>query len=351
MAVPAQDASRYFLWGIPGQSLVIRMRLDLIDRLEAEIKRGFLAVPRGGAEVGGILIGAFCPGDPAMVNIDDFALVPCAYQSGPSFLLSEEDEAAFEETFKRWQPSASSSSYAVGYFRSHTREGFQLEPEDVELLDRFFPDPSHIALLIRPSAGRASTATFFARQHGVFPVTTASEFPLGRFELSQERAPASPPDTTAVYEDSITEPFPNAVLFENIQPRKRTGWIGRQGTWLPISLAFLLLGGMLGFQAGLTIGSRTTRGSTQEFSLSLSVARSDDTLHVTWNRESPAIRAAQKGVLEIEDGGYSKPVDLDAAQLRNGTLIYRNSSNSVLFRLTVYPYGRVSVSETTQWKQ
>jgi hypothetical protein len=46
-----------------------------------------------------------------------------------------------------------------------------------------------------------------------------------------------------------------------------------------------------------------------------------------------------------------KPVVLDAAQLQNGSLIYRNASQSVRFRLTVYPQARLSVVETLEWKQ
>jgi hypothetical protein len=43
-------------------------------------------------------------------------------------------------------------------------------------------------------------------------------------------------------------------------------------------------------------------------------------------------------------------VDLDGPQLQNGTLIYRNSTNAVRFRLTVYPTARSSVTETLSWK-
>ena len=70
-----------------------------------------------------------------------------------------------------------------------------------------------------------------------------------------------------------------------------------------------------------------------------------------WNRSAPAIRAAQKGLLEIEDGGYAKPVDLDQAHLQNGSIIYRHSSNTVRFRLIVYENTRLTVTETLEWRQ
>ncbi len=89
----------------------------------------------------------------------------------------------------------------------------------------------------------------------------------------------------------------------------------------------------------------------QDFSLSLSVKKSGDNLRVSWSRVSPAVRYAQRGLLEIDDGGYTRPVALDAAQLQNGSLIYRSVSNSVRFRMTVFPQARVSVVETLEWKQ
>jgi hypothetical protein len=72
---------------------------------------------------------------------------------------------------------------------------------------------------------------------------------------------------------------------------------------------------------------------------------------VKWNGESPAVRAAQKGVLEIEDGGRSLPtVALDPAQLSNGNILFTNSSGSVRFRLIVYPQPGVIVMQTIDWK-
>ena len=113
----------------------------------------------------------------------------------------------------------------------------------------------------------------------------------------------------------------------------------------------MVLGFALGFQLALTRSSGAAAIAAQDLSLSLSVTKNGDNLSVTWNRQSPAVRYAQKGMLEIDDGGYTKPVALDAAQLQNGSLIYRNASKSVRFRLTVYPQARVSVVETLEWKQ
>lgn len=371
METRTQDPAGYFVWEVPGQPVIVHLRLGVVDRLAAEVMRGFGAVPKRGAEVGGVLIGTTRPGVPAIVRIDDFEPVACEYRRGPSYLFTEEDGKDFEDCWQRLQPSASPSGYAVGYFRSHTRDGFSLEPEDLELLDQFFPGPAHIALLIKPYATRVSVGALFVREHGAFPANSPLEFPLRRRELLGEEAPprrslmegrmgARPerrsraavlaaeenPQTAFGFSDSeralpLESPPPSALA-----RGWRSGWV-----WFPLTFLFLLLGVALGYQLALTMGARAAASAAQELSLALSVKRNGDNLSVTWNHLSPSIGAAQKGLLEIDDGGYTKPVSLDAAQLQNGSLIYHNATNSVRFRLTVYPQARLSVVETFDWKQ
>jgi hypothetical protein len=121
--------------------------------------------------------------------------------------------------------------------------------------------------------------------------------------------------------------------------------------WLPLSFVFLRLGLGLGFQAALTYGSRPMNLTATDFSLSLAVTRTDQTLTLHWDKLAPAVRAAKRGVLEIEEEGISKPVDLNAAQLQNGTLIYRNASDEVRFKLSVFPEEGLSVTQSAEWRR
>ena len=364
METRTQDPAGYYVWEVPGQSVVVHLRLDVVDRLAAEVMRGFGSVPKRGAEIGGFLIGTIRPGMPAFVRIDDFEPVACEYRRGPSYQFTEDDGVALEETWQRLQPSASPSAYTVGYFRSHTRDGFSLAPEDLELLDRFLPGPAHIALLIKPYATKVSVGGFFVREHGEFPETTPLEFPLRRRELlGEEPAPRRPLGAGQRAADAVTmspeerpqtefrlagyEPaMPQATEPASAASRLPRGWV-----WLPVIFLFMLLGGALGYELALTVGARAAANAVQDLSLSLSVKKSGDNLRLSWSRRSAAVRYAQRGLLEIDDGGYTRPVALDAAQLQNGSLIYRSVSNSVRFRMTVFPQARVSVVETLEWKQ
>jgi hypothetical protein len=364
METRTQDPAGYYVWEVPGQSVVVHLRLDVVDRLAAEVMRGFGSVPKRGAEVGGFLIGTIRPGVPAVVRIDDFEPIACEYRRGPSYQFTEEDGVALEEKWQRLQPSASPSAYTVGYFRSHTRDGFSLAPEDLELLDRLLPGPAHVALLIKPYATKVSVGGFFVREHGEFPESTPLEFPLRRRELlGEEPAPRRPLGAGQRPADAVTmspeEPPQSAFRFAGYEPappqdtelaparsRLPRGWV-----WLPLIFLFLLLGGALGYELALTVGARAAAIRVQDLSLSLSVKKSGDNLRVSWSRVSPAVRYAQRGLLEIDDGGYTRPVALDAAQLQNGSLIYRSVSDSVRFRMTVFPQARVSVVETLEWKR
>ena len=95
METRTQDPAGYYVWEVPGQSVVVHLRLDVVDRLAAEVMRGFGSVPKRGAEVGGFLIGTIRPGVPAIVRIDDFEPVACEYRRGPSYQFTEEDGVAW----------------------------------------------------------------------------------------------------------------------------------------------------------------------------------------------------------------------------------------------------------------
>jgi hypothetical protein len=356
-----QAAPGYYVWELAGKPVVVHLNLAIIDRMAAEIMRGFGLVPKRGAEVGGLLLGTVEPGEPTIVRVEDFEPVACDYRRGPSYLLTADDSAAFEDACTR-------ATSAVGYYRSHTREGMSLGLEDIELMEHYFPSPSHLALLVKPFATKASVASFFFREDGLFPSAPPLEFPFRRRELTGQEAPprrsmlertprrqrndprleeisvAPPADFPP---EELSAPTPRAPAYPYTPPSKsrtRSGWV-----WIPLSFVFLLLGVVLGFQAALTMGPKAA--GAVDYSLGLTVTREGANLSVKWDRDAPAIKVAQKGVLEIDDGGHTKPVDLDAAQLSNGSILFTNSSRTVRFRLIVYPQAGLTVMQTKEWKE
>ena len=376
METTTQDAPGYYLWEAAERGFEVHVSLNVIDALLAEIMRGFGAVPKRGAEVGGLLLGSIERGAVTIVRIEDFEPVECGYTRGPSYLLSPEERETFEEAWARWRPevsqdNSSPQNYAVGFYRSHTREGLSLAPEDIALMDRCFSGPSHVALLVKPFASKASPAGFFFRENGAFQEATPLEFPFRRRELTGEEAPERRPlaDRRPRSRSGRALVRPVSENVDGAADEESLGQLGnplgvayaittparsRLGTWmwLPLSFIFLLLGVALGYLAALNVQPRGAAADAENYSLSMAVLNSgDDALSLRWNGESPLIRKADHGVLEIHDGDYAKTMDLDATQLRNGNIVFRNQTGTVSFRLTVYVNSNLSVTQTLGWHQ
>jgi hypothetical protein len=371
-----QSIPGYYVWQPAGTPVAIHLDLEVVDRLLNEALTGFGAIPRRGAEVGGILIGASGDG---IVRIDDFQPVPCEYKRGPSYLLSESDRRAFEAAYQALTPAPGLARYAVGYYRSNTRDPAVFGDEDRELCSRYFPPPSNVALLIKPYTSKITTAGFLTYQNGRLPDTSPLEFPLRRWELAGEEAPQRRPlgesksrgfdrapqqqpqapsrDTERFFAEpepqvyAEPEPVPEPAeerpyaVTADPQLRKRRGWM-----WLPMSFIFLLLGVVLGFQAALTWNPHGTAGAADPYALSLAVTTDGDSLHVGWDRQAAAIRTAENGRLEISDGNNPpKVVDLSSSVLQTGSVTYRRLSDKVRFRMELSMKDHTTLAQTVDW--
>lgn len=77
-------------------------------------------------------------------------------------------------------------------------------------------------------------------------------------------------------------------------------------------------------------------GSSQDSSpLQLRVERTAGELLITWNRDAEVIKNASKAVLSISDGEQHENVEMDLAQLRNGSIVYSPSSIDTSFKMEV----------------
>ena len=163
-------------------------------------------------------------------------------------------------------------------------------------------------------------------------------------------AAAPPPEPMLPYglrsnDEDIPMPSQVYAVTTPAQSRFRKGWY-----WLPLSFIFLLIGVLLGFQSAMTIYPSGKSGTAADaYALMLSITRSGDSVTVQWDRQNVAVRASQRGVLEITDNKYTKKVPLDAADLQKGSVIYNFSTTDLKFTLEVFPHEGVALSETVSW--
>ncbi len=175
----------HYLWKVAGKPVCVRMPFALMDRLGDEATESFRSLDSLGSEMGGVLFGRVIPGgpsqptgncDPATVCVEDYAVVACDHTGGLLYQLSPADLVRLDGVIAS---RAASGVQAVGFFRSHTRRGLSLGPEDVGLMRSRFRDPASIALLARPAAPRNRTAALFIWENGQIQSESSHlEFPF-----------------------------------------------------------------------------------------------------------------------------------------------------------------------------
>lgn len=355
--------------------MAVQFAKPALDRLLSEVMTGFGAIPRRGAEVGGILVGR---AEAGTIWVDEVVVTPCEHRRGPSFLLSESDTAKFDEAFAN-AAAAGGPAAPVGLFRSNTRDHDELGDEDRALYAKTFLSGDGVFLVIRPFATKPPTGSFLFGLDAKLPQTASEVFEFGRGEQpssAQPRrrmtpepavgsgsaavpvkvrvplprpAPVAPVEPEPVSEYRLSAPDAT-VSYEPAATAEARTW-RRNWLWIPVSFIFLVLGVLLGFQSALTFYPRAAKVDASALGLGLSVVRRADNLHIRWNREALAIRSAQRGTLVIEDGAYKKAVDLDPSALQNGSVIYPPNSANVNLRFEVVVTGGTQITESLGWSK
>lgn len=338
----------FYEWKTPGQSFSIQLSYEVIDRLHAEVMKGFWAVPKRGAEVGGVLLGkvvgtaALTAGE-VTVFIDDYELVTCEHRRGPSFVLSEGDRKRIEKALRR----TAGNSQVVGYFRSHTRPGLYLDEDDMAVIRSYFSNPNDVIMLVRPHATRTSSAGFFfwenddMRRH-----STYREFPFNKAELMKPLIDAAAPEPVSEAAERVVpaaEPVQApAVVSPPAQPAGRPP-LSRPRLRTAAAVAAILLGvGIVEYQILSVPRGGSSRG---ENSAALKVERNGNYLQVSWDRNAAVVARSKEGTLVISDGQVRKEIKLEPAHLRAGAVAYAPTSEDVDFRLELRD-GKRSVTES-----
>jgi hypothetical protein len=144
----------------------------------------------------------------------------------------------------------------------------------------------------------------------------------------------------------------DSVFYPGIEPPVEIEAPPRQSVWKVWqlgTLAGLVFG--IGLLAGLWLAPKPAPGpDTDLYSLGLSATRaSDSSVHIAWNRNAAAIRAASGGMLYIRDGQSARAVEVDRTQLQTGSITYRRQNAQVQFRLEVFAGDRITISELVEY--
>ena len=347
----------YLVCEAEAAGLTVFSDLDAVRRLETEAIEAFTVLPKRGLEIGGLLLGR--AEDEGRLIIEDYEPIPSEHGRGPSYLLSEKDRQLFGDRIVHRRNGGRLS--VIGLYRSNTRTDFAPGKEDVALLAEHCPARHGLFLLLQPALAKPSTARLFV---GDSQIDQGFEFPLRPARLASGRFPlveAVGPDagTAPVQAPPATKPMPLPPVVAPIaqdtvrlpeqvtegQQSRRTMPKSIRLSWLAAVIAVPIMAtGLLGLQMWR---SSSRNLEARPASMGLTVAWSEGSLHLRWDRNSPLMPKAKRGIVWIVDGQRRQLMILDSRQLHQGSIQYWPETRDVEFQLQLVTDGyRTSESVT-----
>src|SRR5262249_24713370 len=104
-------------WSAPQLPFSIEYSDRVLDEIRRAVVDAFFSIPRGGAEIGGILLGHRSED---RIRITGHAPLDCEHAHGPSFTLSGADENRLLELLAD-VPRRFPGLQTLGWYHSHTR--------------------------------------------------------------------------------------------------------------------------------------------------------------------------------------------------------------------------------------
>jgi hypothetical protein len=326
--------------------LQIRFSSEASAAITEEIGVGFLSIPRRGAEVGGLLGGELEKrGSEWLVTVHQIVPVPIEYQYGPSWRLSAGDRQQFHDLVRKGMDGAR----LIGWYRSNTRPEHEPEEADRLISQKFFSDGPSVFLFCEPSAdGRIGATCNIILPRGE---QSAFRFDLGRFVrmerplLSHAAADVAPIHSAAVPDP----PAPRALEkppAEAVSPK--TGRNASVSRYTRIAAGALLLVGFAWYarsrpanislpdHAGSVVAAASPSRPTPDGAiLGLRADYQGNSLLIGWDRNSPAIASAASAVFTIADGARTRTLNLSAAELQHGSILYKPHADEIKVDLSV----------------
>jgi hypothetical protein len=313
-------------WVSPQEGRRILLSEQVVRGLRMLAIEGFVALPRRGVEVGGILLGEPRGGE---VQIEGFEEAPCEHRYGPSYALSASDRAKQGEMLAARN---SGMPRVVGFFRSFTSRDPVIEEADEAFVREHFPRGDFVYLMLQPQSAENCVASFrFFRDGQLLPETDdppfafdPAEMPVEEPAVEKKPVPSLPPPHRTRLEQK--ERGLAEVPAWAVEPAPR-----RSRWWIP---ALICLVAAISGAALYEIWATTRQPRWTE--LHLDARPVGGRLEVSWDANAPRALDATRGLLAVTDGETHHDIALDPAQIRAGTYTYMPSHGDVAVRMVLY---------------
>ena len=330
-------------WDSPDAKQRVILGPSLVHYLRQAAIEAFLAIPRRGVEIGGLLLGQVRQETNSTVfEIAAVEDVPCEHRFGPSYVLDDPDRSHLAELLARQQRSAGPP--VIGLYRSYTGREARLDDHDQELIHAFFPQAHLACLLLQPLSMQKCAAGFrFWRNGELLSEPACAPFPFEAGHMKQEMPvmEAEVPETRAtvipVIEAEPEPPIRVRPAYRRVERRYEpedeevTRNQRPRGILLPLVCGILLgIGAVAGYQIW-----KVSRGP-QFAQVHLDAKLSAREWLLAWDPAATAVAHATRGVLSVTDGSDLQNFALTPADLRGGRYGYTPAHPDVLFQLRLY---------------
>ena len=337
---------------ILGPSLILHLRQAAIE--------AFLAIPRRGMEIGGLLLGQVR--QETNTTVFDIAAVedvPCEHRFGPSYVLDDLDRSRLAEILARQQRAGGPP--VIGFYRSYTGREARLDDHDQELVRAFFPQGHLACLLLQPLSMQRSAAGFcfwkngelvsepacvpfpFEADHMKAEVPVVFEAPPAKHEVLLAEMPVETRATARPVVAAEPDPEPPRLrpAYRRVERRyeeedeEPTGSRRRRGILLPL-VCCLLLGVAAAVAYQLWKVSREPRFAQVHLDARLSGRE----WLLNWDPAAAAVAHATRAVLNVTDGSDPQDFALTPEEIRGGRYGYTPAHSDVLFQLRLYDHEK-----------
>jgi hypothetical protein len=299
---------------------------------------GFVALPRRGLEVGGLLLGQPDAGE---IRIAGFEEAPCEHRYGPSYALSESDRVQLAELLAKRRGG---KLPVTGFFRSFTSRDPVIEEADEAFVREHFRAGDFVFLALQPlSAENCIASLRLFRDGQLLPET---EDPPANFDAPQvavaepvtkrkAEAPLLPPS----YRAQEKEPDPERVEAPPAMREQAPAWAAQHAPrrahwWIPaVIFLSLIAGGAVGYRLW------TLAQEPRWTELYLNARPVNGRLDVSWNGSSQAALHATRGLLAVTDADTHRDIELGQGEIRTGKYTLPASHGDVELRLILYAKG------------
>jgi hypothetical protein len=295
----------------------------------------------GAPETGGILFGDWTE---TFIRIVAARPLECEHKFGPSFLLSNKDEASLRQALAVAREDAELRTLKpIGLYMSNS-QNFSVAVADIRIFDRYFPKARPMALMLRPSKLGQTHACFFVRERGSITYFPATEVSSSTPELPHLAGPIAPNPQPAEARASAT-PLPNEVVspwigeslrrrFTSALDRFRSSMPAREN-WRNVRRAGLVAAiVLLGLCAVATRSLWVRSKFVPSTGIPMRITNAGSQLRIDWDANVEPVLSATSGVLEIRDG-ESEPLHVPFTMdvLRAGSVIYAPRSGAIQVRM------------------